>query len=322
MKISYLDFEKPISELEAQTQKLTETHEKNKNLDISKELSQLEGKTEKLLHEIYDNLNAWQISQVSRHPQRPYTLDYIEKIFSDFEELHGDRAFADDPAIVGGLALFEGMPVMVIGHQKGRDVKERQFRNFGMPKPEGYRKALRLYRLAEKFNVPIVTLIDTPGAYPGINAEERGQSEAIARNLYVMAELKVPMIGIVIGEGGSGGALALGVVDHLIMLQFATYSVISPEGCASILWKSADKASTAAETLGITATRLKELGLIDTILPEPLGGAHRNPDQLMETVRKSLKEHLTKLQKKSLKQLLDLRYERLLSYGKFKETAK
>ncbi|QDC99178.1 acetyl-CoA carboxylase carboxyltransferase subunit alpha [Candidatus Methylopumilus universalis] len=322
MKISYLDFEKPISELEAQTQKLTETHDKNKNLDISKELSQLEGKTEKLLHEIYDNLNAWQISQVSRHPQRPYTLDYIEKLFTDFEELHGDRAFADDPAIVGGLALFEGMPVMVIGHQKGRDVKERQFRNFGMPKPEGYRKALRLYRLAEKFNVPIVTLIDTPGAYPGINAEERGQSEAIARNLYVMAELKVPMIGIVIGEGGSGGALALGVVDHLIMLQFATYSVISPEGCASILWKSADKASTAAETLGITATRLKELGLIDTILPEPLGGAHRNPNQLMETVRKSLKEHLTKLQKKSLKQLLDLRYERLLSYGKFKETAK
>ena len=322
MKISYLDFEKPISELEAQTQKLTETHDKNKNLDISKELSQLEGKTEKLLHEIYDNLNAWQISQVSRHPQRPYTLDYIEKLFTDFEELHGDRAFADDPAIVGGLASFEGMPVMVIGHQKGRDVKERQFRNFGMPKPEGYRKALRLYRLAEKFNVPIVTLIDTPGAYPGINAEERGQSEAIARNLYVMAELKVPMIGIVIGEGGSGGALALGVVDHLIMLQFATYSVISPEGCASILWKSADKASTAAETLGITATRLKELGLIDTILPEPLGGAHRNPNQLMETVRKSLKEHLTKLQKKSLKQLLDLRYERLLSYGKFKETAK
>ncbi|CAN1515598.1 AccA Acetyl-CoA carboxylase alpha subunit [Methylophilaceae bacterium] len=322
MKISYLDFEKPISELEAQTQKLTETHDKNKNLDISKELSQLEGKTEKLLHEIYDNLNAWQISQVSRHPQRPYTLDYIEKLFTDFEELHGDRAFADDPAIVGGLASFEGIPVMVIGHQKGRDVKERQHRNFGMPKPEGYRKALRLYKLAEKFNVPIVTLIDTPGAYPGINAEERGQSEAIARNLYVMAELKVPIIGIVIGEGGSGGALALGVVDQLIMLQFATYSVISPEGCASILWKSADKASTAAETLGITATRLKELGLIDTILPEPLGGAHRNPNQLMETVRKSLKEHLTKLQKKSLKQLLDLRYERLLSYGKFKETAK
>ena len=322
MKISYLDFEKPISELESQTEKLKETHEKNKNLDISKELTQLEAKTEKLLHEIYDNLNAWQISQVSRHPQRPYTLDYIEKIFEDFEELHGDRAFADDPAIVGGFASFEGMPVMVIGHQKGRDVKERQHRNFGMPKPEGYRKALRLYRLAEKFNVPIITLIDTPGAYPGINAEERGQSEAIARNLYVMAELKVPMIGIVIGEGGSGGALALGVVDQLIMLQFATYSVISPEGCASILWKSADKASVAAETLGITATRLKELGLIDTILPEPLGGAHRNPKELMETVRKSLKEHLTKLKKKSLKQLLDARHERLLSYGKFKDTAK
>jgi len=322
MKISYLDFEKPISELEAQTEKLKETHNKNKNLDISKELSQLESKTEKLLHEIYDNLSAWQISQVSRHPQRPYTLDYIEKLFTDFEELHGDRAFADDPAIVGGLASFEGMPVMVIGHQKGRDVKERQFRNFGMPKPEGYRKALRLYRLAEKFNVPVVTFIDTPGAYPGINAEERGQSEAIARNLYVMAELKVPIIGIVIGEGGSGGALALGVVDQLIMLQFATYSVISPEGCASILWKSADKASTAAETLGITAIRLKELGLVDTILNEPLGGAHRNPNELMETVRKSLKEHLTKLQKKSLKQLLDVRHERLLSYGKFKETTK
>jgi len=322
MKISYLDFEKPISELEAQTEKLKETHDKNKNLDISKELSQLEGKTEKLLHEIYDNLNAWQISQVSRHPQRPYTLDYIEKLFTDFEELHGDRAFADDPAIVGGLASFEGIPVMVIGHQKGRDVKERQHRNFGMPKPEGYRKALRLYRLAEKFNVPVVTLIDTPGAYPGINAEERGQSEAIARNLYVMAELKVPIIGVVIGEGGSGGALALGVVDHLIMLQFATYSVISPEGCASILWKSADKASTAAELLGITATRLKELGLVDTILPEPLGGAHRNPNLLMETVRKSLKDQLTKLKKKPLKQLLDSRYERLLSYGKYKETAK
>jgi len=322
MKISYLDFEKPISELEAQTEKLKETHDKNKNLDISKELSQLEGKTEKLLHEIYDNLNAWQISQVSRHPQRPYTLDYIEKLFTDFEELHGDRAFADDPAIVGGLASFEGMPVMVIGHQKGRDVKERQHRNFGMPKPEGYRKALRLYKLAEKFNVPVVTLIDTPGAYPGINAEERGQSEAIARNLYVMAELKTPIIGVVIGEGGSGGALALGVVDHLIMLQFATYSVISPEGCASILWKSADKASTAAELLGITATRLKELGLVDTILPEPLGGAHRNPNALMETVRKPLKDQLTKLKKKPLKQLLDSRYERLLSYGKYKETAK
>ena len=322
MKISYLDFEKPISELEAQTEKLKETHNKNKNLDISKELSQLESKTEKLLHEIYDNLNAWQISQVSRHPQRPYTLDYIEKIFTDFEELHGDRAFADDPSIVGGLASFEGIPLMVMGHQKGRDVKDRQFRNFGMPKPEGYRKALRLYRLAEKFNVPVVTFIDTPGAYPGINAEERGQSEAIARNLYAMSELKVPIIGIVIGEGGSGGALALGVVDQLIMLQFATYSVISPEGCASILWKSADKASNAAELLGITATRLKELGLVDTILNEPLGGAHRNPNQLMETVRKSLKEHLTKLQKKSLKQLLDLRYQRLLSYGKFKETAK
>jgi len=291
-------------------------------VDISREIQSLQKRSQVLTKDIYGKLSSWQIAQVARHPLRPYTLDYISMMFSDFEELHGDRAFADDPAIVGGFASFEGMPVMVIGHQKGRDVKERQHRNFGMPKPEGYRKALRLYRLAEKFNVPIVTLIDTPGAYPGINAEERGQSEAIARNLYVMAELKVPMIGIVIGEGGSGGALALGVVDQLIMLQFATYSVISPEGCASILWKSADKASVAAETLGITATRLKELGLIDTILAEPLGGAHRNPNQLMETVRKSLKEHLTKLKKKSLKQLLDARHERLLSYGKFKDTAK
>jgi acetyl-CoA carboxylase carboxyl transferase subunit alpha len=321
MKISFLDFEQSIAELEGKIEELRAVHDSSP-LDITKELNQLQQKSINLTKETYNNLTAWQISQVSRHPQRPYTLDYIEKLFTDFEELHGDRAFADDPAIVGGLASFEGMPVMVIGHQKGRDVKERQFRNFGMPKPEGYRKALRLYRLAEKFNVPVVTFIDTPGAYPGINAEERGQSEAIARNLYVMAELKVPIIGIVIGEGGSGGALALGVVDQLIMLQFATYSVISPEGCASILWKSADKASTAAETLGITATRLKELGLVDTILNEPLGGAHRNPNQLMETVRKSLKEHLTKLQKKSLKQLLDVRHERLLSYGKFKETAK
>ena len=321
MKLSFLDFEQPIAELEAKIDEL-EHVQNGSPLDINDEIKRLQKKNAELTKDIYGNLNAWQISQVARHPQRPYTLDYIQALFTDFEELHGDRVFADDPAIVGGVARFEGKPVMVIGHQKGRDVKERQYRNFGMPRPEGYRKALRLYRMAEKFGLPIITLIDTPGAYPGINAEERGQSEAIARNLYVMAELKVPMIGIVIGEGGSGGALALGVVDQLIMLQFATYSVISPEGCASILWKSADKASVAAETLGITATRLKELGLIDTILPEPLGGAHRNPNQLMETVRKSLKEHLTKLKKKSLKQLLDARHERLLSYGKFKETAK
>jgi acetyl-CoA carboxylase carboxyl transferase subunit alpha len=258
---------------------------------------------------------------VARHPQRPYTLDYIQGLFTDFEELHGDRAFADDPAIVGGLARFEGKPVMVIGHQKGRDVKERQFRNFGMPRPEGYRKALRLYRMAEKFGLPIITLIDTPGAYPGIGAEERGQSEAIARNLYVMAELKTPIIGVIIGEGGSGGALALGVVDQLLMLQYATYSVISPEGCASILWKSQDQASTAAETLGMTATRLKAAGLVDRIVNEPMGGAHRAPDEMMDSLRKALTEELSKLETKPVQALLEQRYDRLMSYGKFKDGA-
>jgi len=275
MKITYLDFEQPIAELEAKIESLRASHDDHEGLDISKELTALEAKNKKLSDDIYGNLTAWQISQLARHPQRPYTLDYINALFTDFEELHGDRAFADDPAIVGGLARFEGHPVMVIGHQKGRDIKERQYRNFGMPRPEGYRKALRLYRLAEKFNIPIITLIDTPGAYPGIGAEERGQSEAIARNLYVMAELKTPIVGVIIGEGGSGGALALGVVDQLLMLQYGTYSVISPEGCASILYKSADKASVAAESLAITADRLKALGLVDKIIPEPKGGAHR-----------------------------------------------
>ncbi|HLD09024.1 MAG TPA: acetyl-CoA carboxylase carboxyltransferase subunit alpha, partial [Methylophilaceae bacterium] len=262
---------------------------------------------------------AWQISQVARHPQRPYTLDYIQGLFTDFEELHGDRAFADDPAIVGGMARFEGQPVMVIGHQKGRDVKERQYRNFGMPRPEGYRKALRLYRMAEKFGLPIITLIDTPGAYPGIGAEERGQSEAIARNLYVMAELKTPIIAVIIGEGGSGGALALGVADHLMMLQYSTYSVISPEGCASILWKSADKASEAAETLAITSARLKALGLVDSIVAEPLGVAHRAPETIMQTLRLALIDELERLRAKPIKRLLETRIDRLMSYGKFKE---
>jgi len=321
MKITYLDFEQPIAELEAKIEGLRSAHDDHDNLDISKELDALEKKNKKLSEDIYGNLTAWQISQLARHPQRPYTLDYIQALFTDFEELHGDRAFADDPAIVGGLARFEGHPVMVIGHQKGRDVKERQYRNFGMPRPEGYRKALRLYRLAEKFHIPIVTLIDTPGAYPGIGAEERGQSEAIARNLYVMAELKTPIIGVIIGEGGSGGALALGVVDQLLMLQYGTYSVISPEGCASILYKSADKASVAAESLAITADRLKGLGLIDRIVPEPLGGAHRSPEVLMDTLRTALKEELTRLKSKSIKSLLVTRYERLMSYGKFKEVA-
>ena len=320
MKISFLDFEKSIAELEAKIEELRAVHDSSP-LDITKELNQLQQKSINLTKETYNNLTAWQISQVARHPQRPYTLDYIQALFTDFEELHGDRAFADDPAIVGGLARFEGKPVMVIGHQKGRDVKERQFRNFGMPRPEGYRKALRLYRMAEKFGLPVITLIDTPGAYPGIGAEERGQSEAIARNLYVMAELKTPIIGVIIGEGGSGGALALGVVDQLLMLQYATYSVISPEGCASILWKSQDQASTAAETLGITATRLKAAGLVDRIVNEPMGGAHRAPDEMMDSLRKALVDELSKLEAKPIKALLEQRYDRLMSYGKFKDAA-
>ncbi len=321
MKVSYLDFEQPIAELEKRIDALQASHDEHDALDISKELDQLQKKQTKLLTDTYGKLSAWQVSQVARHPQRPYTLDYIQHLFTDFEELHGDRAYADDPAIVGGLARFEGMPVMVIGHQKGRDVKERQYRNFGMPRPEGYRKALRLFKMAEKFGLPIITLIDTPGAYPGIGAEERGQSEAIARNLYVMAELKTPILGVIIGEGGSGGALALGVVDQLIMLQFSTYSVISPEGCASILWKSASKAPEAAETLGITADRLKVLGLVDVIVTEPLGGAHRDIEATMQSLRNALKTELTALQKKSTDKLLAARYERLMGYGKFKETA-
>lgn len=321
-KITYLDFEQPIAELEKRILSLQEAHDEHDDLDVSKEVSQLEKKNHQLLTDTYKNLTAWQVSQVARHPQRPYTLDYINHIFTDFEELHGDRAFADDPAIVGGIARLDDMPVMVVGQQKGRDVKERQHRNFGMPRPEGYRKALRLFRLAEKFKMPIVTLIDTPGAYPGIGAEERGQSEAIARNLYVMTELKTPIVGVVIGEGGSGGALALGVVDQLLMLQHSTYSVISPEGCASILWKSANKAPEAAETLGITAERLRSLGLVDQIVPEPLGGAHRNPEAMMESLKKVIKTHLNSLKKKPLEKLLETRYQRLMSYGKFKETAK
>ncbi|MEE9331741.1 MAG: acetyl-CoA carboxylase carboxyltransferase subunit alpha [Methylophilaceae bacterium] len=321
-KISYLDFEQPIAELEKRIESLQEAHDEHDDLDVAKEVAQLEKKNIKLLTEAYQDLSAWQVSQVARHPQRPYTLDYIENIFTDFEELHGDRAYHDDPAIVGGLARLDGIPVMVIGQQKGRDVKERQYRNFGMPRPEGYRKSQRLFRLAEKFNLPIITLIDTPGAYPGIGAEERGQSEAIAKSLYVMAALKTPIIGVVIGEGGSGGALALGVVDQLLMLQHSIYSVISPEGCASILWKDASHAPKAAETLGITAERLKGLGLVDQIVPEPLGGAHRSPDDMMKTLKKTIKTNLAMLQKKTTDTLLETRYERLMSYGKFKETAK
>ena len=322
VKVSYLDFEQPIAELEKRIESLQVAHDEHDYLDVGKQVAQLEKKNQQLLTDIYKNLTAWQVSQVARHPQRPYTLDYVKNIFTDFQELHGDRAYADDPAIVGGLARLDDMPVMVIGHQKGRDIKARQHRNFGMPRPEGYRKALRLFKLAEKFKLPIITLIDTPGAYPGIGAEERGQSEAIARNLYVMTELKTPIIGVVIGEGGSGGALALGVVDQLLMLQHATYSVISPEGCASILWKSASKAPEAAETLGITAERLKALGLVDQIIPEPVGGAHRDPQAMMEALKKVIKSNLNALKKKPMDNLLETRYARLMSYGKFKETAK
>lgn len=317
MTLHYLEFEKPLQQLASKVEELEQAHKDNPKLNISKEVKQLQNKTDDLLHEIYDQLTPWQISQISRHPQRPYTSDYIEHIFTNFQELHGDRAFADDPAIIGGLADFEGEPVMVVGQQKGRDTKERQYRNFGMPRPEGYRKALRLFRLAEKFNLPLITLIDTPGAYPGIGAEERGQSEAIAKNLYAMTELKTPSIGVVIGEGGSGGALALGVVDHLIMLQYSTYSVISPEGCASILYKDAKKADIAAESLGITADHLKKVGLADEIVPEPLGGAHRNKEAMMESVRQSLIKQLSRLKKQPIDILLSTRYQRLMSYGEF-----
>jgi acetyl-CoA carboxylase carboxyl transferase subunit alpha len=317
MKLQYLEFEKPLQDLASKVEELEKAHNDNPKLNIAKEIKQLQSKRDDLLHEIYDQLNAWQISQVSRHPQRPYTNDYIDNLFTDFQELHGDRAFADDAAIIGGLANFEDQPVMVVGQQKGRDTKERQYRNFGMPKPEGYRKALRLFRLAEKFNLPVITLIDTPGAYPGIDAEERGQSEAIARNLYAMTELRTPIIGIVSGEGGSGGALALGVVDHLMMLQFSTYSVISPEGCASILYKDAKKADIAAESLGITAEYLKKVGLADEIIPEPLGGAHRNISATMESVKQSLSKQLNRIQKQPIDILLSTRYQRLMSYGDF-----
>ncbi|HLP99015.1 MAG TPA: acetyl-CoA carboxylase carboxyltransferase subunit alpha [Sideroxyarcus sp.] len=318
MKVTFLDFEQQVSELENKIEQLRYVQD-DSALDISDEIGRLQKKSQSLTKEIYAKLTPWQISQVSRHPQRPYTLDYIEHLFTDFEELHGDRAYADDPAIVGGLARFNGQSVMVIGHQKGRDTKERQYRNFGMPRPEGYRKALRLMRLAEKFGIPIMTFIDTPGAYPGVGAEERGQSEAIGKNLYVMAELKVPIICTIIGEGGSGGALAIAVGDAMLMLQYATYSVISPEGCASILWKSAAKASEAAETLGITATRLKTLGLVDKIISEPLGGAHRDYPAMMQTMKKALQDSLKQAQSQTTEQMLQGRFNRLMSYGKFKE---
>ncbi len=318
MKVSFLDFESSIAELEDKIEQLRYVQD-DSAIDIVDEISRLSKKSEALTKDVYAKLSPWQISQVSRHSQRPYTLDYVEHLFTDFEELHGDRSFADDKAIVGGLARFNGQSVMVIGHQKGRDTKEKILRNFGMPRPEGYRKAMRLMRLAEKFGIPIMTFIDTPGAYPGVNAEERGQSEAIGRNLYEMSELRVPIICTVIGEGGSGGALAIAVGDVLLMLQYSTYSVISPEGCASILWKSAEKAPDAAETLGITATRLKTLGLVDKIISEPLGGAHRDYATTMQNVKKALQEALKNAQNKPTVNLMQDRFNRLMSYGNFKE---
>ncbi len=320
MKTTFLDFEQPIAELENKIEALRFGQE-DSAVDISEEIDRLAEKSLSLTKEIYAKLTPWQIAQVARHPQRPYTLDYVAHIFTDFEELHGDRAFADDKAIVGGLARFNGQPCMVIGHQKGRDTKEKIYRNFGMPRPEGYRKALRLMKLAEKFGIPVMTFVDTPGAYPGIDAEERGQSEAIGRNLYVMAELKVPVIVTIIGEGGSGGALAIAVGDTVQMLQYSTYSVISPEGCASILWKSAEKAPEAAETMGITAHRLKTLGLIDKVVSEPLGGAHRDHAAMAQNLKKALQDALKQLAALSTTELLATRYERLMSYGRFKEQA-
>jgi acetyl-CoA carboxylase carboxyl transferase subunit alpha len=318
MKTSFLDFEQQIADLEGKIESLRYAQD-DSAVDISDEIGRLEKKGQILTKEIYAKLTSWQISQVARHPQRPYTLDYLGLIFTDFEELHGDRAFADDHAIVGGLARFNDQPVMVIGHQKGRDTKDKIFRNFGMPRPEGYRKALRLMRLAEKFEIPVFTFIDTPGAYPGIDAEERGQSEAIGRNLYVMAELKVPIIVTIIGEGGSGGALAIGVGDVVQMLQYSTYSVISPEGCASILWKSAEKASEAAEIMGITAPRLKTLGLIDKIVNEPCGGAHRDYPAMAQNLKKALQDSLKQVSSLSTPDLVEARFERLMAYGRTKE---
>lgn len=319
MNRNFLEFEKPIAELEAKLVELRKFSD-DAELNISDEMAQLEAKSQSLTESIFGSLTPWQIAQLARHPDRPYTMDYIERIFTDFQELHGDRTYADDAAIIGGPARLENYSVMIIGQQKGRDTRERQRRNFGMPRPEGYRKALRLMKTAERFQMPVITFIDTPGAYPGIGAEERGQSEAIARNLFEMSKLKVPIICTVIGEGGSGGALAIGIGDRVFMLQYSTYSVISPEGCASILWKSAEKAPDAAEAMGITSDRLQELGLIDAVIEEPLGGAHRNIEQIAEQVKATLVASLEELLPLSAEQLLDQRLERLMSYGVFKES--
>lgn len=318
MRNTFLEFEQPLAELENKIEQLRFV-QADSAVDISDEVARLQQKSQTLARNIYAKLSPWQTALVARHPQRPYTLDYVREIFTDFHELHGDRMYADDQSIVGGLARFQGTPCMVIGHQKGRDTKERARRNFGMPRPEGYRKALRLMRLAEKFNLPVFTFVDTPGAYPGIGAEERGQSEAIGHNLYAMAELKVPIIATIIGEGGSGGALAIAVGDVVMMLQYATYAVISPEGCASILWRSADKASVAAEALAITAPRLKELGLIDRIVNEPVGGAHRDPVVMARQLGRALSDSLRQVSGLTPQQLVDQRLERLMTYGRYQE---
>jgi len=318
MRNTFLDFEQPLAELDNKIEQLRFV-QADSAVDISDEINRLQQKSQTLAKDIYGKLTPWQTALVARHPQRPYTMDYVREIFTDFHELHGDRMYADDQSIVGGLARFNGTPCMVIGHQKGRDTKERAMRNFGMPRPEGYRKAMRLMRLAEKFEIPVFTFVDTPGAYPGIGAEERGQSEAIGHNLYAMAELRVPIIATVIGEGGSGGALAIAVGNAVLMLQFATYSVISPEGCASILWRSADKAPEAAEALGITAPRLKELGLIDRVINEPVGGAHRDPRVMARLLRRALGDTLRQLSTLSADELVDQRLQRVAAYGRVQE---
>jgi acetyl-CoA carboxylase carboxyl transferase subunit alpha len=319
MDLNFLEFEQPIAELEAKIRELRLVGDDNE-INIQDEITRLEGKSRALTASIFANLTPWQISQVARHPLRPYLLDYVPRLFTDFEELHGDRTFSDDHAIVGGLARLEGRSVMVIGHQKGRDTKEKIHRNFGMPRPEGYRKALRLMRTAERFRLPILTFIDTPGAYPGVDAEERGQSEAIARNLLEMAGLRTPIIATVVGEGGSGGALAIGVADRVLMLQYATYSVISPEGCASILWKSAEKAPLAAEAMAITSERLRELGLIDAVVPEPLGGAHRDPEGAARSLREAVIDSLEQVRGLDPDALLEARHQRLMGYGQYATT--
>lgn len=321
MDLKFLDFEQPIAELEAKIEELRNVEFDN-NINISDAIKQLEDRSQALTETIFTDLSDWQISQLSRHPGRPYTLDYVEHIFTDFHELHGDRAYADDPAIICGLARLNGESVMVIGHQKGRDTKEKIYRNFGMPRPEGYRKALRMMKMAERFKMPVICLIDTPGAYPGIGAEERGQSEAIARNLFEMAKLKTPIICTIIGEGGSGGALAIGVGDRLIMLEYSTYSVISPEGCASILWKSADKSQLAAEAMGITSDRIREQGFLDEVVREPLGGGHRNFKAIASNLKEALVRHMHELQQLPVDTMMERRYQRIMSFGVFEESGK